>query len=69
MLEGDRATSIINETNTKAYATINILLLQDNGTLKPLAIELSRPHPEGDKFGPVSNLNLPFGYLPRLMWS
>ena len=52
MLEGDRATSIINETNTKAYATINILLLQDNGTLKPLAIELSRPHPQGDNFGP-----------------
>ncbi|KHN11256.1 Linoleate 9S-lipoxygenase [Glycine soja] len=58
----------INETDTKAYAARTILFLQDNGTLKPLAIELSRPHPEGDKFGPVSNLNLPFGYLPRLMW-
>jgi len=33
--------------------------LQDNGTLKPLAIELSEPHPQGDSFGPVSKVYLP----------
>ncbi|XP_061370324.1 linoleate 9S-lipoxygenase-like [Gastrolobium bilobum] len=49
----------INATDTKAYATRTILFLQNNGTLKPLAIELSRPHPQGDNFGPVSNVYLP----------
>ncbi|XP_004510411.1 linoleate 9S-lipoxygenase-like [Cicer arietinum] len=46
----------INATDTKAYATRTILFLQDDGTLNPLAIELSRPHPQGDSFGPVSNV-------------
>ncbi|MQL20446.1 hypothetical protein EI008_26020, partial [Escherichia coli] len=36
-----------------------ILFLQNDGTLKPLAIELSKPHPQGDNFGPVSNVYLP----------
>ncbi|GAU51607.1 hypothetical protein TSUD_414390 [Trifolium subterraneum] len=49
----------INATDTKAYATRTILFLQNNGTLKPLAIELSRPHPQGDSFGPVSNVYTP----------
>jgi linoleate 9S-lipoxygenase len=49
----------INATETKAYATRTILFLQNDGTLKPLAIELSRPHPQGDSFGPVSNVYLP----------
>jgi len=49
----------INATETKAYATRTILFLQDNGTLKPLAIELSKPHPQGDNFGPVSDVYLP----------
>ncbi|AET01663.1 putative linoleate 9S-lipoxygenase [Medicago truncatula] len=49
----------INATETKAYATRTILFLQDDGTLKPLAIELSRPHPQGDSFGPVSKVYLP----------
>ncbi|XP_027334454.1 linoleate 9S-lipoxygenase-like isoform X2 [Abrus precatorius] len=49
----------INATDTKAYATRTFLLLQDNGTLKPLAIELSKPHPQGDNFGPISNVYLP----------
>ncbi|XP_045790621.1 linoleate 9S-lipoxygenase-like [Trifolium pratense] len=49
----------LNDTGAKAYATRTILYLQDDGTLKPLAIELSKPHPQGDSFGPVSNVYLP----------
>ncbi|XP_058743500.1 linoleate 9S-lipoxygenase-like [Vicia villosa] len=49
----------INETGAKAYASRTILFLQDDGTLKPLAIELSLPHPKGDIFGSVSNVYLP----------
>ncbi|MQI32213.1 hypothetical protein EI016_23750, partial [Escherichia coli] len=49
----------INATDRKAYATRTILFLQNDGTLKPLAIELSKPHPQGDNFGPVSNVYLP----------
>ncbi|MQL05309.1 hypothetical protein EI015_24725, partial [Escherichia coli] len=49
----------INATDTKAYASRTILFLQNDGTLKPLAIELSKPHPQGDNFGPVSNVYLP----------
>ncbi|XP_004510413.1 linoleate 9S-lipoxygenase-like [Cicer arietinum] len=49
----------INATETKAYATRTVLFLQNNGTLKPLAIELSKPHPQGDSNGPVSDVYLP----------
>ncbi|GAU50191.1 hypothetical protein TSUD_408790 [Trifolium subterraneum] len=49
----------LNETGAKAYASRTILFLQDDGTLKPLAIELSKPHPQGDSFGPVSNVYFP----------
>ncbi|XP_061360244.1 seed linoleate 9S-lipoxygenase-like [Gastrolobium bilobum] len=45
--------------NAKAYATRTIVFLKDDGTLKPLAIELSLPHPDGDKFGAVSKVILP----------
>ncbi|KAG5626147.1 hypothetical protein H5410_011365 [Solanum commersonii] len=45
--------------NTKAYASKTLLFLQDNGTLKPLAIELSLPHPDGDQFGTVSKVYTP----------
>ncbi|KAL4642503.1 hypothetical protein ACB092_02G023500 [Castanea dentata] len=49
----------INSTTTKTYATRTLLLLQDNGTLKPLAIELSLPHPQGERHGSVSKVFTP----------
>ena len=49
----------INQTYAKAYATRTILFLKENGTLKPVAIELSLPHPSGDQSGAVSQVILP----------
>lgn len=49
----------INSTSTKTYASRTILFLRNNGTLKPLAIELSLPHPEGDHNGAISKVYLP----------
>ncbi|WJX92146.1 Lox2p [Trifolium repens] len=49
----------VNATDAKAYASRTILFLQNDGTLKPLAIELSTPNPKGDSFGPVSNVYFP----------
>ncbi|KAF8018099.1 hypothetical protein BT93_H3105 [Corymbia citriodora subsp. variegata] len=49
----------INMTTTKTYATRTLLFLKDDSTLKPLAIELSLPHPEGDKFGAISKVYTP----------
>ncbi|KAK7831226.1 putative linoleate 9s-lipoxygenase 5 [Quercus suber] len=49
----------INSTTTKTYATRTLLLLQDNGTLKPLAIELSLPHPQGERHGAISKVFIP----------
>lgn len=49
----------INTTTTKTYATRTLLFLQGDGTLKPLAIELSLPHPEGDHLGAVSKVYTP----------
>ncbi|KAK2974017.1 hypothetical protein RJ640_011382 [Escallonia rubra] len=49
----------INSTVTKTYASRTLLLLQDDGTLKPLAIELSLPHPQGDKHGATSQVFTP----------
>ncbi|KAJ1420343.1 PLAT/LH2 domain [Sesbania bispinosa] len=50
---------LINSTSTKAYASRTILFLKNDGTLKPVAIELSRPHPQGDQYGVVSDVYLP----------
>ncbi|XP_021852191.2 probable linoleate 9S-lipoxygenase 5 isoform X1 [Spinacia oleracea] len=47
------------ETSSKVYATRTLLFLKDDGTLKPLVIELSRPHSKGDQFGAVSELYTP----------
>lgn len=49
----------INTTATQTYATRTLLLLQDDGTLKPLAIELSLPHNEEDSLGAVSQVFTP----------
>ncbi|KAI3755016.1 hypothetical protein L1987_54809 [Smallanthus sonchifolius] len=49
----------INETATKTYATRTILFLQNNGILKPIAIELSRPHPDGYEAGAISTVHTP----------
>lgn len=49
----------INGTKTKAYATRTLLFLQKDGTLKPVAIELSLPHPDGDQFGAISKVYTP----------
>ncbi|AET01670.1 putative linoleate 9S-lipoxygenase [Medicago truncatula] len=38
----------INATGAKAYASTTLLSLQDDGTLKPISIELHVPHPDGD---------------------
>ncbi|KAK7255637.1 hypothetical protein RIF29_29052 [Crotalaria pallida] len=50
---------LINSSSTKAYASRTILFLKSDGTLKPVAIELSLPHPQGDQYGVVSNVYLP----------
>ncbi|XVF63141.1 hypothetical protein PTKIN_Ptkin09bG0065000 [Pterospermum kingtungense] len=49
----------INSTSTKTYATRTLFLLQEDETLKPLAIELSLPHPQGDSHGAVSKVFTP----------
>ncbi|KAG8370190.1 hypothetical protein BUALT_Bualt14G0091400 [Buddleja alternifolia] len=49
----------INATKTKTYVSRTFLLLQDDGTLKPLAIELSLPHEDGDAYGAISEVFTP----------
>ncbi|KAE8669623.1 Linoleate 9S-lipoxygenase 5 [Hibiscus syriacus] len=49
----------INSTSSRIYATRTLFFLQDDGMLKPLAIELSLPHPQGDKHGAVNKVFTP----------
>uniref|UniRef100_A0A2N9FI35 Lipoxygenase n=1 Tax=Fagus sylvatica TaxID=28930 RepID=A0A2N9FI35_FAGSY len=49
----------INSTSTKTYASRTLLFLQNDGALKPLAIELSLPHPEDEKLGAISKVFTP----------
>ncbi|KAL8211424.1 hypothetical protein R6Q57_005861 [Mikania cordata] len=49
----------INATSSKIYATRTLMFLQDEGTLKPITIELSLPHPDGDRFGAISKVYTP----------
>ena len=49
----------INDTSNKIYATRTLLLLQKDGTLKLIAIELSLPHPDNDKLGAISKVCTP----------
>ncbi|KAM1095501.1 hypothetical protein EV1_010459 [Malus domestica] len=49
----------INSTSNKIYGSRTLLFLQNDGTLKPLVIELSLPHPNGDQFGCISNVYSP----------
>lgn len=49
----------INDTSVKTYASRTILFLKEDGTLRPVAIELSLPHPEGDEFGALSRVCTP----------
>lgn len=49
----------VNSTSTKTYSSRTILYLQNDGTLKPLAIELSLPHPKGDQHGVISKVYMP----------
>ncbi|KAL9267847.1 putative linoleate 9S-lipoxygenase 5 [Drosera capensis] len=46
-------------TASKSYASRTLLFLKSDGTLKPVAIELSLPHPNGDEFGAVSEVYTP----------
>ncbi|KAK7337783.1 hypothetical protein VNO77_18370 [Canavalia gladiata] len=49
----------INSTSTKTYSSRTILFLKNDGTLKPLVIELSLPRPEGDQYGVISKVYTP----------
>ncbi|VFQ98737.1 unnamed protein product [Cuscuta campestris] len=49
----------INSTSNKIYASRTLLFLQTDGTLKPIAIELSLPSSLGDKFGAESKVYTP----------
>ncbi|KAI3910908.1 hypothetical protein MKW98_022595, partial [Papaver atlanticum] len=49
----------INSTSSKCYATRTVLILQEDGTLKPLAIELSLVHPDGEIHGAVNKVITP----------
>jgi linoleate 9S-lipoxygenase len=56
-LPGEEEKSEISER--KAYAARTILFLNDDSTLRPLAIELSSPHPLDQRLGCVSTVYTP----------
>ncbi|CAA2967314.1 probable linoleate 9S-lipoxygenase 5 isoform X2 [Olea europaea subsp. europaea] len=47
------------DTNTRTYASRTLLLLQDDGTLKPLAIELSLPNFQNKENSAISRVITP----------
>ncbi|KAK1267009.1 putative linoleate 9S-lipoxygenase 5 [Acorus gramineus] len=49
----------INSTSTKTYASRTLLFLRADGTLKPVAIELSLPHENGDEHGAINRVFTP----------
>ncbi|XP_064991878.1 probable linoleate 9S-lipoxygenase 5 [Musa acuminata AAA Group] len=49
----------INALAVKVYATRTLLYLRQDSTLKPLAIELSLPHQDGEQHGAVSKVCTP----------
>ncbi|KAL6191590.1 hypothetical protein ACLB2K_037980 [Fragaria x ananassa] len=49
----------INSTKNRIYGSRTLLFLKCDGTLKPLVIKLSLPHPDGDKFGCTSKVYTP----------
>lgn len=60
----------INSTDNKIYASRTLFFLKDDGTLKPLAIELSLPHPGGEKLGAVSTVYKPASYgVEHSVWT
>ncbi|XP_010934565.1 probable linoleate 9S-lipoxygenase 5 [Elaeis guineensis] len=50
---------INSNTSNKAYATRTLLFLKEDQTLKPVAIELSLPHPDGEQHGIISRVFTP----------
>ncbi|XP_039018249.1 linoleate 9S-lipoxygenase 6-like [Hibiscus syriacus] len=46
-------------TEAKTYASRTILFLRGDGTLKPMAIELTLPKPDGDKIGALNQVYTP----------
>ncbi|CAL9149066.1 linoleate 9S-lipoxygenase A [Musa acuminata AAA Group] len=49
----------INALAVKVYASRTLVFLKQDSTLKPLAIELSLPHPDGEQHGAVSRVYTP----------
>ncbi|PRQ37628.1 putative linoleate 9S-lipoxygenase [Rosa chinensis] len=49
----------INTTGNRIYGSRTLLFLKSDGTLKPLVIELSLPHPDGDRYGCTSKVYTP----------
>ncbi|VAH53480.1 unnamed protein product [Triticum turgidum subsp. durum] len=56
-LPGDEEKGEISQR--KSYATRTLFFLQDDSTLKPLAIELSSPHPKDERLGGTSTVYTP----------